>query len=284
MKIEKLLSPAKINIRLDVIGKRKDGYHDLRMINIPISLFDEIECNIIEKGLVVECVNDKTVPNGEENIVYKITKEILAYTNKTAGLHIRIKKNIPSCAGMGGGSSNAATILMGLNKALKIGLSQEKLMKIGQKFGADIPFFIAQGPAIAEGIGEKITKIKKIPKLALVVVTPKIQVSTKWVFENYTQPVQKIEWISDLPTEFSTKKSLIKYLNNDLETFTVQKHPVIGDLKTTLVKMGALCSQMTGSGPTVFGIFQNLEDAVQNAKKLKLKLPEFHIAAVESIN
>ena len=129
MKVVKLRSPAKINVRLDVLSKRNDGYHDLRMINTPVTIFDDIECQITERGINVICENDAHVPDGEENIVYGVAKEILAYSNKNVGVDIHIKKNIPSAAGMGGGSSNAATVLMGLNELLKINLSKDKLMK-----------------------------------------------------------------------------------------------------------------------------------------------------------
>jgi 4-diphosphocytidyl-2-C-methyl-D-erythritol kinase len=144
MKVLKLKSPGKINLRLDVIGKRADGYHDLQMINSLVNVYDDIEIELIDKGLIVECTNDTNVPSGEENIVYKVAKEIMAYSNKNIGVCIRIHKHIPSSAGMGGGSSNAACVLMGLNDLLKINLPKDKLMKIGVKFGADVPFFILQ--------------------------------------------------------------------------------------------------------------------------------------------
>jgi len=296
MKIIKFKSPGKINLRLDVVGKRPDGYHDLCMINSLVSLYDDIEIELIEKGLVVECLNDANVPSGEGNIVYKVAKEIMAYSNKNIGVRIRINKMIPSSAGMGGGSSNAACVLMGLNEMLKINLAKDKLMKIGLKFGADVPFFILQSSAIARGIGDHLTLIKKMPKLQLALVTPNIKVPTKWVYENYiacNDNVVKKEKVkgkgpdkvssNDLPVEYATKKSLIKYLNNDLEKVTVEKYPVVNEIKAILMQMGALATQMTGSGPTVFGIFPDKEMAETAIAKLRSKVPHYQMFFAENI-
>lgn len=288
MKIVKFRSPAKINVRLDVLNKRHDGYHDLRMINTPINIYDEIECELIERGITVECENDAHVPNGEKNIVYGVAKEILAYSNKNIGVSIRIKKNIPSAAGMGGGSSNAASVLMGLNELLRINLSKDKLMKIGLRFGADVPFFIFGGPAIATGVGETLSKIKKMPKLPLVVVTPNVRVPTKWAFERYAAndnvPVAKADGSEALPVQYATKKALIKYLNNDLERVTSEKFPVVQDIKDLLAKTGALGCQMTGSGPTVFGIYGTNEEAQAASRKIQNKFADCRVFVAENIN
>lgn len=285
MKVLKLKSPGKINVRLDVLNKRSDGFHDLRMINTAVSVFDDIEFELIDRGIVVECENDTNVPSGEGNIVYNVIKEILAYSNKNVGVHVRIRKNIPSSAGMGGGSSNAATVMLGLNELLKINLSKEKLMKIGVRFGADVPFFIYNAPAIATGIGENMTRIKKMPKLPLVLITPNIKVPTKWVFERYAMPGQEVERANneDIPVEFTTKKSLIRFLNNDLERVTVEKYPVVKELKALLIKAGALAAQMTGSGPTVFGIFTDKEGAEKAGNRMRDKFPDFHVRVAENL-
>lgn len=285
MKVMKLKSPGKINVRLDVLNKRSDGFHDLRMINTAVSVFDDIECELIDRGIVVECENDSNVPSGEDNIVYKVTKEILAYSNKNIGVRIKIKKNIPSSAGMGGGSSNAATVMLGLNELLKINLNKEKLMKIGVRFGADVPFFIYNAPAIATGIGENMTRIKKMPKLNLVLVTPNIKVPTKWVFERYEMTDGKNgQGGEQLPVEYTTKKSLIRYLNNDLEKVTLEKYPVVKEIKTSLVKAGAIAAQMTGSGPTVFGIFPDKEGAEKAGQRLRTKFPDYAVRVAENLS
>lgn len=287
MKVMKLRSPAKINVRLDVLGKRKDGYHDLRMINTAVGIYDDIDCELIEKGIQVVCHNDANVPDGEKNIVYSVAKEILAYSNKNVGVKITINKNIPSAAGMGGGSSNAATVLMGLNEMLKINLAKSKLLNIGLRFGADVPFFIMQSPAIATGVGEQITKIKKMPKLPLLIVTPNIKVATKWVFEKFepsndNEP-KNVIFDAELPVHYATKKSVIKYLNNDLESVTVQAYPVVQDIKVALLKTGALACQMTGSGPSVFGIYANKEAAEAACVKMQSAITDCRIFMTENI-
>lgn len=288
MKIVKLRSPAKINVRLDVLNRRNDGFHDLRMINTAVSLFDDIECELIEKGIQVDCINDANVPGGDQNIVYGVAKEILAYSNKNIGVHIRITKNIPSAAGMGGGSSNAATVLMGLNELLKINLAKDKLMKIGLRFGADVPFFIFGSPAIAQGVGEDLSKIKKMPKLPLVILSPNVNVPTKWVYERFAAANDNLPRVldsdDDIPAQFATKKSLIKYLNNDLESVTMKKFPVVDELKKLLKKTGAMACQMTGSGPTVFGIYPNRELAEIAAKKIQTKISDCRVFLAENIN
>lgn len=271
MKTLKLRTPGKINLRLDVYQKRPDGFHDIRMLNSNVSIYDELEVDLTERGIEVECENDPTVPSGEGNIVYAACKEIMAYSNKNIGVSVKIKKNIPSAAGMGGGASNAAAILLGLNQLLKIHLPKDKLINIGLRFGADIPFFLYGSPAIATGIGEHLMKIKKLPKMHMVIVAPHIGVSTKSVYEKYNPRESNKNNNVDLPLEFTTKKVVVKYLNNDLETVTAKQYPIIAEIKELLMRQGALASQMTGSGPCVFAIFDTKEKADKAQKKLLAK-------------
>lgn len=288
MKIMRLKSPAKVNFRLDILNKRTDGYHDLCMINSAISLYDDIECSLIERGIQIDVENDPNVPEGENNIVYGVAKEILAYSNKNIGVHIKIKKNIPSAAGMGGGSSNAATVLMGLNEMLRINLSKDKLMKIGVRFGADVPFFILEAPAVARGVGDELARIKKMPKLPMVLVTPNIKVPTKWAFERYAASndnvASKPAAEEDIPVQFATKKAIIKYLNNDLERVTIGKYPVLNDIKKVLTKLGAIATQMTGSGPTVFGIFPTAEAAQAACDKLSKSAADYRVFYAQNLD
>lgn len=281
MKTMKLRSPGKVNFRLEVLKKRPDGYHDLRMLNSMISIYDDIELETIEKGVEVICENDPGVPDGEENIVYKACKEIMAYSNKNIGMRIKIKKNVPSASGLGGGSSNAASVISGINSMLKINLSQEKLIKIGLRFGADIPFFLYGAAAIAEGVGESLTKVKKLPKTPLIVVSPTQGISTKTVYETFErqkngssfitgrQQEDFKDYVVDLPDEYATKKSLVKFLHNDLEPVTSKQIPLVNEIKDELIKEGALAAQMTGSGPSVFGIFQDKATAEEAASRLE---------------
>lgn len=254
-----LSSPAKLNLRLDVLGKRPDGYHELLMLMERIDLEDEIEIKVVEKGISLSC-DDSSIPEGDANIAFRAIKEILAYSSRNVGVEVKIKKQIPIASGMGGGSSNAATVIKGVNQLLKLKLPKEKLMVIGAKLGADVPFFLFEGPAIASGIGDQLKKVKKIPKMSLVVVNPGIPVSTEWVYKSLNvngngnghngngKP-------QEIPNTFNTKKDVVKILNNDLEKVTIKEFPIIAEIKKLLLSHGALASQMTGSGPTVFGIF-----------------------------
>lgn len=257
-----LLSPGKVNLRLDIVGKRSDGYHELRSLMERVSLADEIDMKIVEKGITVTC-DHEGVPNDESNVAFKAVKEILAYSSRNVGVEVHIKKRIPVAAGMGGGSSNAATVIKGINHLLKLKLAKEKLMKIGLKVGADVPFFLFEGPALAEGIGEQLKKIKAMPKLLFLIVNPSIAVRTDWVYSRYQLEGIKFAGNTEVPNIYRTKKDVAKILHNDLEKVTIKEFPIVGEIKDEMLKLGALASMMTGSGPTVFGIFA---DKVKLAK------------------
>lgn len=257
-----LPSPGKVNLRLEVVGKRSDGYHELRSLMERVSIADEIDLKIVEKGITVTC-DHEGVPNDESNIAFKAIKEILAYSSRNVGVEVHIKKRIPVAAGMGGGSSNAATVIKGINHLLKLKLTKEKLMKIGLKVGADVPFFLFEGPALAEGIGEQLKKVKTMPKLLFLLVNPNIPVRTDWVYGRYQLDGGKFNGRGEVPNAYRTKKDVAKILHNDLERVTIKEFPIIGEIKDEMLKLGALASQMTGSGPTVFGIFA---DKVKLAK------------------
>ncbi len=252
-----LSAPAKLNLRLDVLGRRSDGYHELLMLMERIALEDEIEIRVMERGILVTC-DDPAVPEGEKNIAYRAVKEILAYSSRNVGIEVHIKKRIPLASGMGGGSSNAATVIKGVNQLLKLKLPREKLMMIGAKLGADVPFFLFEGPAIASGIGDQLKKVKKIPKMNFMLINPGIPVSTEWVYKSLSMNGnghRAENRALEIPSAFNNKKDVVKVLNNDLEKVTIKEYPVIGEIKKLLLSHGALASQMTGSGPTVFGIF-----------------------------
>jgi len=263
-------SPGKLNLRLDIVGKRADGYHELRSLMERVDLSDEIQINIVEKGIQVTCDNE-TVPEDENNIAFKAVKEILAYSSRNVGVEINIKKKIPIAAGMGGGSSNAATVIKGINHLLKLKLAKEKLMQIGLKVGTDVPFFLFEGPALAEGVGEQLKKIKSMPKLLFLIVNPNIPVSTESVYRKF--PIESIRANGkfEVPSIYRTKRDVAKILHNDLEKVTIKEYPVIAEIKDELMKLGAIASQMTGSGPTVFGIFSDKVKLLKAFEKLEKK-------------
>lgn len=279
-------APAKLNLRLDVLGKRSDGYHDLLMVMERISLADEVELKVVERGIFITSDED-SIPADEKNIAYKAAKEILAYSSRNVGVEIHIKKRIPIASGMGGGSSNAAAVLKGLNHLLKLKLPRDKLMAIGAKIGADVPFFLFEGPAIASGIGDQLKKIKKIPKMSFVVVNPGIKVSTEWAYKTLGlngRNSSHDKKLQELPSTFNNKKDVVKILNNDLEKVTIKEFPVIAQVKELLMAHGAIAAQMTGSGSSVFGIFPDKAVLDHNFSKIENKAnKEWKIFKTENI-
>lgn len=235
-----------------------------------VNILDEIEINIVEKGLFVQCDNEN-VPDDEENIAFKALKEILAYSSRNVGVEVFIRKNIPVASGMGGGSSNAAAVIKGINHLLKLKLSKEKLIKIGAKVGADVPFFLFEGPALAEGIGEQLKKIRAMPKLLFLIVTPSIRVSTEAVYKRYSPEPNSPEEPEELPNTYRTKRDVAKILSNDLERITMKEFPVIETIKSELLKLDAIASLMTGSGPTVFGLYTDKAKLTKAFEKLQRK-------------
>ncbi|GLI37343.1 4-(cytidine 5'-diphospho)-2-C-methyl-D-erythritol kinase [Geobacter hydrogenophilus] len=259
MKSLTLKAPAKVNYRLDVLRRRPDGYHDLRMIMQRIDLCDEITITLSDtSGVRVTCGREG-VPDGPENIAWRAANALLPLSGQEAGIDIAITKNIPVAAGLGGGSSDAATVLLGVNELLGLGLSIERLMEVGVTLGADVPFFVFGKTALAEGIGEVLTAIDAVPPLWLVIVNPNIPVSTAWVYQSLRLTG---EWNGDtIPRFFKDVADVCAVLANDLESVTIGRYPVIGEIKERLVAAGAAGALMSGSGPTVFGLFAAEEEA-----------------------
>jgi 4-diphosphocytidyl-2-C-methyl-D-erythritol kinase len=254
-----LAAPAKINYLLDVIGKRPDGYHELRMIMQRVNLCDEITLSLTNApGITVAC-NAKGTPDGPDNIAWKAARSLLDVTGFDCGVTIEIIKNIPVAAGLGGGSSDAASVLMGLNDLLNLGLTQEQLMKIGCKLGADVPFFIFKQTALAEGIGEKLSALPEMPKCWILLINPGVHVSTAWVYRSL-QLTKKGE-LNTLPKFFESVEQIVSIMSNDLEAVTIPACSVNSQIKSLMIDCGAIGSMMSGSGPTVFGVFKDFEHA-----------------------
>jgi 4-diphosphocytidyl-2-C-methyl-D-erythritol kinase len=259
MKTVKMSAPAKINYRLDVLRKRPDNYHDLRMVMQRIALADEIEISLAgSPGIRVSC-NREGVPNGTDNIAWRAANALVSRTGTEVGVDIFISKNIPVAAGLGGGSSDAATVLMGINELMDLRLPQAELMSIGLKLGADVPFFIFKKTALAEGVGEHLREIEGLPHVWLVLVNPNIHVSTAWVYQNLRLTKDKV--VDKLPKFCNRLTDICSILSNDLEPVTIGRFPVIREIKELLMEKGAAGVLMSGSGPTVFAIFGTEEDA-----------------------
>jgi 4-diphosphocytidyl-2-C-methyl-D-erythritol kinase len=254
-----LKAPAKVNYLLDVIRRRPDGYHDLRMVMQRVNLCDDITITLTDTpGITVSC-GKNGVPDGPGNIAWKAANALLELDGGAQGALISITKNIPVAAGLGGGSSDAATVLMGMNELLKLGLSDQRLMEIGVKLGADVPFFIFKKTALAEGIGEALTVMPRMPTAWVLLVNPGVHVSTAWVYKNLTLTNRRE--LAKLPSFYGSIQDICAIFANDLEAVTIPAFPVIADIKETMLRHGALGAMMSGSGPTVFGLYQDRDTA-----------------------
>lgn len=263
----KRASPAKVNLYLKVLGKREDGYHNIATLMQRISLYDEMEFSPRDEGIVVKCPCS-TLPENEGNIVYKAAKSLLSHASCSAGVEITIKKGIPIAAGLGGGSSNAATTLMVLNDLMEFNYSAQDLMEIGTGLGADVPFFVLGKTAWAFGIGNRLQVTGNIPRLWFVLINPLFEVSTKMIYGNLNLRLTTKEKKFTVPM-FCTVDGVVRALRNDLERVTVKLHPILQKLKQLLIAQGALGSLMSGSGPTVFGIFADEKSALVAEEKLR---------------
>ena len=280
-----LKSRAKINLSIDVLGKRQDGYHLVEMIMQTIDLYDLIEINEKDNDQITIKSTSDEIPLDCNNLVYKAANLIKKTFNINKGVEIHIKKNIPVAAGMAGGSSNAAAALVGLNKLWNLNLSNQQLEKIGLKLGADVPFCINGGAVLASGIGEELTLIKGLTKdVCILVCKPDLFVSTKEVYECIDskdidkRPNNKflIECLKNEDT-----RQLAENMFNVLEGVTMDKHPVIQQIKDIMTNNRALGAMMSGSGPTVFGLYENREDAVKCKAILEKQFKQTFVVACE---
>lgn len=263
-----LLAPAKVNLCLHVLNQRADGYHNIFTVMQAVSVYDEITLEHCESGITLS-VEGADLPAGPENLVYRAAQLILSRIPKSAGIHIRLRKNIPIGAGMGGGSSDAATTLMGINQLFGGRISDTELMGMGAGLGADVPFFLAGGPAQAEGIGERLTMLPQW-KYYLLLVYPRISISTAWAYENLNFQLTKNSDYNKMHDLCYRKKDialLCQGLKNDFEPLVMKQYPVIEKIKGDLIRCGALGSLMTGTGACVFGLFANKSDSIHGREK-----------------
>ncbi|NMB44706.1 MAG: 4-(cytidine 5'-diphospho)-2-C-methyl-D-erythritol kinase [Clostridiales bacterium] len=266
-------SRAKINITLDVVGKREDGYHDLRMIMQTINLYDMVSIRKMNAPGIKLTTNLPWLPTNENNIAYKAAKLFKESYGIKEGVSISLKKRIPVAAGLAGGSSNAAGVLVGLNRLFRIHKSYEELMKLGVQLGADVPYCIMRGTALAEGIGDKLTPLPPMPECYILLAKPGINVSTVRVFKELDLSKIDNPPLTDVVMDAIRKKdvhTIARNMCNVLEVVTENKYPIIKTIKDTMIQHGALGAIMSGSGPTVFGIYDNKKEAYNTAHKLKL--------------
>lgn len=255
------LSPAKVNLYLRVLGKRPDGYHDILSLMQRISLADEMIFAPHDGGIVVRCPGT-ALPEDEGNIAHRAAAAFFSRIATEPAIGITIQKRIPIAAGLGGGSSNAATTLMTLNEMFHTPLAREELLAMGAKLGADVPFFIHGKTAWASGIGDRFAEAPPLPPFWYILINPGFEISTKMVYEGLKLGLTNRTINYSIPC-FYTQRDLIRGLANDLEKVTVRLHPVLDQLKTLLLENGAEGALMSGSGPTVFGIFTDEQAALR---------------------
>ena len=268
----RLKALAKINLGLDVIRRREDGYHEVKMIMQTIRLYDRIVMRKRRESKIQVKTNLFYLPENENNLVYKAAKLLIEEFKIQQGVQIDLQKFIPVAAGMAGGSSDAAAVLYGINRMFHLGLSLEELMERGVKIGADVPYCLMRGTALAEGIGEQLTKLSPVPQCKILIAKPAISVSTKFVYENLKLDENTVHPDIDLLIQDIETKNLADmaaHMGNVLESVTIPNYPVIAQIKEQMIKDGALNAMMSGSGPTVFGIFDDKEKAEVAYKRMR---------------
>ncbi len=251
---------AKVNLGLDVVRRREDGYHEVRMIMQTIHLYDKLDIEKTKEAGIQIQTNLSFVPTNESNLVYKAAKLLMDEFNIKEGVSVNLQKRIPVAAGMAGGSSDGAAMLYGMNKMFDLGLSQQDLMDRGVKLGADVPYCIMRGTALAEGIGEKLTALPPMVKCPILIAKPQISVSTKFVYENLKLNDSTIHpdidcLVKDIHNQ--DLHAIASHMGNVLESVTIPEYPIIAEIKARMMASGAINSMMSGSGPTVFGLFED---------------------------
>jgi 4-diphosphocytidyl-2-C-methyl-D-erythritol kinase len=282
-------TPAKLNIRLKVVGRRPDGYHDLVSLMVPVTLFDTLDFSPGPPGITLSCVGT-AVPENEENLVFRAAVAFYARIREEPALSMALGKQIPVAAGLGGGSSDAAATLMTLNRMHGTPLSRDEMADVAFQLGADVPFFLQNRPSVATGVGECLEPIERWPLLWYVVVTPPLAVSTAWVYDRLglnaaLSPADSLradtrrikltnhEYGTILTSLKKDRPDIRSLLENDLETVTVAHYPVIDAIKKLLIEAGADGALMSGSGPSVFGVFWSEEAARKAEEKVSSRRP-----------
>lgn len=267
---------GKINLGLDVLGKRDNGYHDVRMVMQTVYLYDQIYMKKQEKSGISISTNLFYLPVNENNLAYKAAKLLIDEFDIKEGIKISLDKHIPVAAGMAGGSSDAAAVLFGMNRMFRLGLSREELMDRGVMLGADVPYCIMRGTVLAEGIGELLTPLPAMPKCTVLLAKPSVSVSTRLVYEKLDSlNIVKHPDIDGILEGLKNQNlyEIASNMGNVLEEVTVSEYPVIERIKDEIKASGALNAMMSGSGPTVFGIFDNKNQArlaMQRIKQMEL--------------
>lgn len=259
--------PAKVNLYLRVVGRRPDGYHELVTVMQPLTLADALTVTLAGEGITLKCDRPE-LPQGEENLVWRAARQFQEETGLTMGVRLNLSKRIPVAAGLGGGSSDAAGALLALNELTGKPLSQDRLHRLASRLGADVPFFLGRGPAVGRGTGTQLSAVTLLPYWYLL-VNPGVPLSTRWVYENLD-----LAGLSGPPaTEAWDPEHPETWVRNDLGTVAVKRFPELAQLLAGLGDAGAWCQGISGSGPTLFGLFPTREAAQQAGRQLRRTFP-----------
>lgn len=264
-----------MNLYLRVLGRRDDGYHLIDTLMVPVSLYDEVEISMLRsRGLgrshVTVACDHPMVPGGERNLAYRAAALLLKEKGIRRSVHIHIRKRIPVGGGLGGGSSDAAATLKGLDRLLHLRCKQREMLSLASILGADVPFFLSGRPARARGIGQLLNPIDTLPRLWLVILYPGFAVQTRWVYQNLPEKLTKGIKNTSINSFMEDSEAIRHLLINDLERVTIARYPRVGFLKERLVQEGAVGALMSGSGSSVFGIFrggQGAREALQHLRQ-----------------
>lgn len=260
-----LACPAKVNLFLKVVRRRPDGYHDLVSVMQPLTLADELILSLTGEVVHLDC-DHPTLPRDDANLAVRAARLFQQEVGRPFGVHLRLTKNIPLAAGLGGGSSDAAGVLRGLNDLTGRPLPTAVLHRLGAHLGADVPFFLESGPALAQGIGDRLTPLP-LPPHWFVLINPGFPVDTGWVYRNLRLDGDRLSEDNLLAVVRAAvqKPEELSWLANDLESVTLTRHPDLAAWKTNLLQQGARAALMSGSGPTIFGVFADVATAAQAA-------------------
>ena len=265
----KFQSPAKVNLYLEVMEKRPDGYHEIQTLMQRVDLSDEVEICLGGRGIELVCEGE-AIPGKMENLACRAARSFFEEFGIEGNLQIHLKKRIPVGAGLGGGSSNAATVLLGLNDLLPPGGDRERLMALGAKIGADVPFFIFQKPALARGIGERLMAVSLPRPLWFLLLVPPFRISTAWAYTAYDRISRKKKEPLQIKDSYPDVVDLLPIMQNDLESVALTRHAQIGRMKEELIAGGAKGALMSGSGPVTFGLFASKEEAQETERAIAL--------------
>ena len=283
----RLKARAKINLGLDVLGKRDDGYHEVRMVMQTVGIYDRLIMTRIPEDEIRIVSNLAFLPVNENNLIYKAVRLIKDEYRISEGVEIDLNKFIPVAAGMAGGSTDAASAMFGMNKLFELNMSMGRMMELGVRLGADVPYCVMRGTALAEGIGEKLTRLTPVPHMWILVAKPPINVSTKLVYEKLDLGgVSKHPNIDGIirAIEEQNVEHIALSMGNVLESVTIPLYPVIDTIKQDMMKHGAINAMMSGSGPTVFGIFPDEQTALDCQAFLKEKGDARQVYITQSFN